>query len=123
MIIVNTAFAKMAIALELIVRMMFAQTMMAANKREKEKGKVPQGMAYSFRVVNSGLVTTLANHRLSDTKGVRNTFFFQTLGRNEYIFFSIIQWIFVVRYLPCFNGSRLSCSIGEVLVLVLVLVY
>ena len=29
-----------------------------------------QGMAYSFRVVNSGLVTTLANHRLSDTKGV-----------------------------------------------------
>merc|ERR1711936_168664 len=28
------------------------------------------GVAYSFRVVNSGLVTTLANHRLSDTKGV-----------------------------------------------------
>ena len=59
----------------LIVQMMIARMMMAANKREKEKGKVPQGMAYSFRVVNSGLVTTLANHRLSDTKGVRNTFF------------------------------------------------
>ena len=121
--IIKIVFARRVIARLLIVQMMFAQTMMAANKREKEKGKVPQGMAYSFRVVNSGLVTTLANHRLSDTKGVRNTFFFQTLGRNEYIFFSIIQWIFVVRYLPCFNGSRLSCSIGEVLVLVLVLVY
>ena len=29
-----------------------------------------QGLAYSFRVVNSGLVQTLAQHRLSDTKGV-----------------------------------------------------
>ena len=73
-IIIQIVFARMMIARLLIVQMMFAQTMMAANKREKEKGKVPQGMAYSFRVVNSGLVTTLANHRLSDTKGVRNTF-------------------------------------------------
>ena len=73
--IIKIVFARRVIARLLIVQMMFAQTMMAANKREKEKGKVPQGMAYSFRVVNSGLVTTLANHRLSDTKGVRNTFF------------------------------------------------
>ena len=72
--IIKIVFARRVIARLLIVQMMFAQTMMAANKREKEKGKVPQGMAYSFRVVNSGLVTTLANHRLSDTKGVRNTF-------------------------------------------------
>jgi len=29
-----------------------------------------KGMAYSFRVVNSGLVQTIADHRLPDTKGI-----------------------------------------------------
>jgi trehalose 6-phosphate synthase/phosphatase len=29
-----------------------------------------QGLAYSFRVVNSELVQTVANHRLPDTAGV-----------------------------------------------------
>ena len=94
---------------------MIARMMMAANKREKEKGKVPQGMAYSFRVVNSGLVTTLANHRLSDTKGVGNTFLSSKLLREKKTFFSSdIQWIHNVRYSPCFNGLKLSCSTGEV---------
>jgi len=37
---------------------------------DEDAMKALKGMAYSFRVVNSGLVTTLANHRLSDTKGV-----------------------------------------------------
>ena len=32
--------------------------------------KTLKGLAYSFRVVNSGLVQTLADHRLSDTAGV-----------------------------------------------------
>ena len=113
--IIKIVFARRVIARLLIVQMMFAQTMMAANKREKEKGKVPQGMAYSFRVVNSGLVTTLANHRLSDTKGVGNTFLSSKLLREKKTFFSSdIQWIHNVRYSPCFNGLKLSCSTGEV---------
>ena len=86
-IIIKIVFARMIAAGLLIVQMMIARTMLAANKREKEKGTVPQGMAYSFRVVNSGLVTTLANHRLSDTKGVRNTFFLQTFERKNIHFF------------------------------------
>ena len=101
----------------LIVQMMIVRTMLAANKREKEKGKVPQGMAYSFRVVNSGLVTTLANHRLSDTKGVGNTFFSNSWKKRIHFFSSNIQWIHLVRYSPCFNGLKLSCSIGEVNIL------
>ena len=31
--------------------------------------KALKGLAYSFRVVNSGLVQTLADHRLPDTGG------------------------------------------------------
>ena len=45
-------------------------TMMTMMPNDDDRGSLMQGMAYSFRVVNSGLVTTLANHRLSDTKGV-----------------------------------------------------
>jgi len=37
---------------------------------DEDAMKALQGLAYSFRVVNSGLVQTLANHRLPDTKGV-----------------------------------------------------
>merc|ERR1719154_130818 len=37
---------------------------------DEDAMKALQGLAYSFRVVNSGLVQTLPQHRLSDTKGV-----------------------------------------------------
>ena len=53
---------------------------MTTKKRKKIIILMMQGMAYSFRVVNSGLVTTLANHRLSDTKGVFYTFIFHILS-------------------------------------------
>jgi len=37
---------------------------------DEDAMKALKGLAYSFRVVNSGLVQTLANHRLPDTKGI-----------------------------------------------------
>ena len=37
---------------------------------DEDAMKTLKGLAYSFRVVNSGLVQTLADHRLSDTAGV-----------------------------------------------------
>ena len=65
-----------------------------------------QGMAYSFRVVNSGLVTTLANHRLSDTKGVICEWWKkQKQKENKDLHF---------RCWPCCNGWRRSCLTDEV---------
>jgi len=37
---------------------------------DEDAMKALQGLAYSFRVVNSGMVQTLANQRLPDTKGI-----------------------------------------------------
>ena len=37
---------------------------------DEDAMKSLKGLAYSFRVVHSGLVQTLADHRLSDTGGV-----------------------------------------------------
>merc|ERR1712013_264532 len=37
---------------------------------DEDAMKALKGLAFNFRVVNSGLVQTLANHRLPDTKGI-----------------------------------------------------
>ena len=37
---------------------------------DEDAMKALKGLAYSFRVVNSGLVQTMADHRLPDTSGV-----------------------------------------------------
>ena len=50
----------------ILIRIIFA----GDDLTDEDAMKALKGLAYSFRVVNSGLVQTVADHRLPDTSGV-----------------------------------------------------